>query len=179
MNRKEDDGNLILTNTQKQLIAQVTSSNFEPDLFGTLTFSSDPFCGKVNTFDKGSTQRQHAWVDDHIGKLLCRLNRHYFGSRWFKKMAKDKQSVLQSIFSIEMHSLYYHVHFIAQTPKTKGGNRHELRCNIQNYWQDLPYCYRARIQIEPIWCVDGAVSYISKDFEKNDSLGYSKHTNFS
>ena len=179
MNRKDSDGYIILTNTQKQLITQVTNSDFEPDLFGTLTFSNDPFNGKVNTFNKGSMQRQHSWVDGHISTLMCRLNKYYFGSRCLNKNKIDRKNLVQAIVSIEMHNLFYHVHFVAQTPKTKGNNQHDFRCNIQDYWQSLPYCDRARVQIDPIWWVDGAVAYISKDFEKNDSLGYSKHTNFS
>ena len=149
-------------------------TSFVPDLFGTLTFSSDPFNGKVNTFDKGLTQKQYGKVDCHISQLLCRLNRQYVSNRWYNK---DKKSLIQTIFSIEMHNLRYHVHFVAQTPT--GYNWHEFRCDIQDFWHSLPYCYKAKVKVDPVWWADGAIAYISKDFEKDSSLGYSKYTNFS
>ena len=176
MNRKDEDGYIILTKTQKQLITQVTKADFEPDLFGTLTFSADPFNGKVNTFNKGLIEKQYNEIDSYISQLLCRLNRRYVSNRWYKK---DKKSLIQSIFSIEIHNLLFHCHFVAQTPT--GHNQHDFRCDIQNYWQSLKHCFRAQIKIDRIPPEDivASVAYISKDFEKDNSLGYSKHTNFS
>jgi len=174
MNRKNSEGNLILTNTQKYLAAQVARSNFKPDLFGTLTFSSDPFNGNVNLFDKGLTEQQYDQVDKHISMLLSRLNKQYVSNRWYKK---SKTLLIQSIFSIETHNLRYHVHFVAQTPV--GYEQHDFRCDIQDYWHSLPYCYKSQVDIQPVESIRKSVTYISKDFEKDSGLGYSKYTNFS
>ena len=170
MNRKDSDGYIILTNTQKKLLDRIHQTSFNPDLFGTLTFRENSFKGVMNTFDDGLTQKQHSWLDKHLSKFMCRLNQFYYGKRWFKKMRNDKHVAVQIILAIEIHNGQYHCHFVAQTPDIQYCGQHLFKGIIKECWYDLPYCKGSQVKIDPIWWADGAIAYISKDFHKNRGL---------
>jgi hypothetical protein len=179
MNRKDEDGYIILTNTQKQLLTRVRKTSFKPDLFGTLTFRVDPFDGKMNTFNKGLMEKQFSWLDKHLSKFMCRLNQFYYGRRWHKKMKNDKQVAVQIMLSIEISNGQYHCHFVAQTPDIKYCGQHLFKGILKECWYGLPYCKGSQVKIKPVWWADGAIAYISKDFNKDRGLGFVKHSNYS
>jgi hypothetical protein len=171
--------------TQQQAIHALSNSNFAPDLAVTLTFTECPFGGNINTYNYQQINDQYRKCDEKIKKLMARLNQEYHGKKWYKKMKRNKQEVIQVYIVIEISkNNHFHYHLAFEIPKTEPRNPNEnFKEHIKNHWGCIGFrkpCFGSKQQIDfqNIYN-NGWIEYITKDLHKDDGAGMSEYSNFS
>ncbi|MBS3798112.1 hypothetical protein [Pseudoalteromonas sp. BDTF-M6] len=170
---KKTPANLKL---QQELIAQVTQAKFEPDLALNLTLCSVPLNEQTNLHDKSVTEKQFEILEDNFKRFMCHLNESCYGRNWYRLKQRNPDKSVQIIAFIEVKNHQFHFHGAAQTPPHIAQNDFENQ--ILEHWAKTKYGSKHENLVEPIYDVNGWLSYITKDLQKHNNLGYVSYSNF-
>lgn len=176
-----------LTPEQKGVIEQCKDAGFNPDIAITLTLDLDKG-GIVNnrkSTKTASEKRAQKWLnrnpnDAHklyeefegmFKQVYEEMAKKCYGSNCKRLARKNANKELKMFGGTEItKNGMYHLHCAAVLPEHVSFE--DFKAWVLRIWSSFYIGSKQQYKFKPVDDVDGWIQYISKDFHKDDSMGY-------